>query len=124
MKPFPLIINLTGYDSSNSANIQIPVYESFGHVELLPWVIASFSLANGASAPLVRRLMEVMNPKWFLVTFWLISAGGGAAAGAASNIQTVIVGRVLVGVGISGVYLWYATRCSFAISLTSLTAEF
>lgn len=104
------MIYFTGYDSSNSANIQIPVYEAFGHIDLLPWVIASYSLGNFASVPLVRRLMEVMNPRWFLVTFWLITLVAGVLAGAASNMQMVVVGRILMGIGIAGVYVWSAAH--------------
>lgn len=100
-----LIMALLGYDASNLADTQVAIFESFGHLERLPWVMASFSLANAASAPLMRRLMAFSDLKWFASASLGISAIGGVVCGSAQDMNSMIVGRLLVGMGISGAYL-------------------
>ncbi len=37
-----------GYDVSNIANIQTPIYQAFGQTQLLPWVAAGYTVMNAA----------------------------------------------------------------------------
>ncbi|CAN8095562.1 unnamed protein product [Discula destructiva] len=101
-----------GYDVSNVANIQARVYEAFGHIDLLPWIALSFTTANFASIPLVRRLTGIVELRLLLATCIIIFLVGAAICGAAQNINTLIAGRAINGVGSCGVYqtmLVYAT---------------
>lgn len=93
-----------GYDVSNVANIQVPVYEAFGHIELLPWIALAYSLINVATIPLFRKLTGFLELKLvsFIAVFVLIV--GSALCGAAPNINTVIAGRALIGIGAAGCY--------------------
>jgi MFS family permease len=91
---------------SNLANIQAVIYENFGELELLPWVVAAFSLGHGSSSLLFKQIIKHTSTdvKTLSVISWLISTVGNVLCGAASNIQMVIGGRILIGIGLSGVY--------------------
>lgn len=97
----------SGYDVSNVANIQIPIYEAFGHIELLPWISLSFSLANVATVPLARKLTGFCELKTLMIGSCIFVAAGSALSGAAQNIESVIVGRALMAIGCAIVYQTY-----------------
>ncbi|KAJ4861246.1 major facilitator superfamily domain-containing protein [Trichoderma breve] len=75
---------IVGYDVSNVANVQTSVYEAFGHVELLPWITAIYPL-------------KIV---FFISEFLMLI--GSILAGAATNINMVIIGRVITGFGSAG----------------------
>ncbi|KAI1506016.1 major facilitator superfamily domain-containing protein [Biscogniauxia marginata] len=93
-----------GYDVSNHANLQIPIYQAFGHIELLPWISPSYSVCNVATIPLARKLTRFYDLKLLGLVSLILIAGGAAVAGAAPNIESVIVGRAITAVGSSIVY--------------------
>lgn len=99
---------LKGYDVSNVANIQPELYEVFGHIELLPWIGLSYSLANFAVLSYTRKITYCFNLKWVFILHMVIFMAGTAIAGAADNITTIIVGRVIMGWGGSVVQQRYA----------------
>ncbi|KAJ9133278.1 Major facilitator superfamily transporter [Pleurostoma richardsiae] len=99
---FSMIMN--GYDVSNVANIQAPIYEAFGHIELLPWVALTYSMACMALTPLIRRLIEIFDMRVLIVIFYVIFLVSCAVSGSATNIHAVIVGRALTGLGNNCVY--------------------
>ena len=93
-----------GYDVSNVANVQVPVYEAFGHIELLPWIALAFSLINVATIPLFRKLTGFLELKLVSLIAIIILIVGSALCGAATNINIVIVGRAFIGIGAAGCY--------------------
>lgn len=95
-----------GYDVSNVANIQAPVFNDFGHIELLPWVGLSYSVCNVAVVPLARKLTKFAEFKMLCISSLSFLIAGSALAGAASNIQSVIAGRALMAIGASVIYQW------------------
>ncbi|KAK7946737.1 Major facilitator superfamily transporter [Apiospora aurea] len=95
---------VNGYDVSNVANVQVPIYEAFGHIELLPWISLAFSLVNVASIPLFRKLTGFVELKIVSAIAVLILMVGSALCGAAPNINVVIAGRAFIGIGAAGCY--------------------
>ncbi|KAI6517263.1 hypothetical protein MCOR05_011552 [Pyricularia oryzae] len=95
---------LLGYDVSNVANIQASVYHAFGHVELLTWVAIGYTALNVCMMPLCRRLSAFGNLKVQFYIYTLIFAAGAAIAGAAPDINCVIIGRAITGIGGAGLY--------------------
>ncbi|KAI6512848.1 hypothetical protein MCOR05_012055 [Pyricularia oryzae] len=95
---------LLGYDVSNVANIQAFVYHAFGHVELLTWVAIGYTALNVCMMPLCRRLSAFGNLKMQFYIYTLIFAAGAAIAGAAPDINCVIIGRAITGIGGAGLY--------------------
>ncbi|KAI6454365.1 hypothetical protein MCOR17_009017 [Pyricularia oryzae] len=92
------------YNVSNVANIQASVYHAFGHVELLTWVAIGYIAFNVCIMPLCRRLFAFGNLKMQFYIYTLIFAVGAAIAGAAPNINCVIIGKAITGIGGAGLY--------------------
>ncbi|CAG9980466.1 unnamed protein product [Clonostachys byssicola] len=90
---------INGYDVSNVANIQPRLYEAFGGIELLPWIGLSYSLANFAVLSLGRKATYCFDLRIIYLTSLAIFLAGSAVAGSAKSLTTVIVGRVIMGVG-------------------------
>ncbi|KAF3000501.1 hypothetical protein E8E14_005441 [Neopestalotiopsis sp. 37M] len=99
-----LLSVIGGYDTSNVANVQVSVYRAFGHIELLPWLSLSYSLIGVAVIPLVRKLTLFCDLKWMGLLSCLLTCAASALAGAAPNIESVIVGRVLMAIGSATLY--------------------
>ncbi|KAJ5648810.1 Major facilitator superfamily domain general substrate transporter [Penicillium longicatenatum] len=95
---------INGYDVSNVANIQPALYSAFGNIKLLSWISLSFSLAVFSVLSLSRKIMYCVDMKWIYIANVIIFMAGAAVAGAASNLPTVIVGRIVMGVGGAVVY--------------------
>ncbi|KAI6267724.1 hypothetical protein MCOR27_008702 [Pyricularia oryzae] len=93
-----------GYDISNVANIQASVYYTFGHVELFTWVAIGYIAFNVCMMPLCRRLSAFGNLKMQFYIYILIFAAGAAIAGAAPNINCVIIGKAITGIGGAKLY--------------------
>ncbi|KAH8647220.1 major facilitator superfamily transporter [Xylariales sp. PMI_506] len=100
-----LTLGIVGYDTSNAANIQAPVYKALGHIDLLSWIGLGFSAAIMATAPLVRAFIGIFNFRHILAGSLVFCAMGAAVSGSATNMSAMIVGRVLIGIGCCGNYL-------------------
>lgn len=87
-----------GYDSSNAANVQVPIYKAFGHIELLPWIGLMTSMVSVASIPLARKLTTLFELRSVALFSDVLAIVGAALAGAAPNMASVIGGRVIMGV--------------------------
>ncbi|QYS97939.1 Efflux pump antibiotic resistance [Trichoderma simmonsii] len=97
-----LTMLIVGYDVSNVANVQTSVYEAFGHVELLPWVAVGYSTLSAATAPSWRKITAIYPLKVVFFISELLMLIGSILAGAATNINMVIIGRVITGFGSAG----------------------
>ncbi|PKK52043.1 hypothetical protein CI102_2173 [Trichoderma harzianum] len=97
-----LTMLIVGYDVSNVANVQTSVYEAFGHVELLPWVAVGYSTLSAATAPSWRKITAIYPLKVVFFISEVLMLIGSILAGAATNINMVIIGRVVTGFGSAG----------------------
>ncbi|KAI6451596.1 hypothetical protein MCOR22_001201 [Pyricularia oryzae] len=95
---------LLGYDVSNVANIQAPIVDAFGRVELLTWVAIGYTAVNACVVPLCRRLYMFGDARWHFYVYAVIWMVGAAVAGAASSMDAVVVGRAIIGIGGAGLY--------------------
>ncbi|KAI1270932.1 major facilitator superfamily domain-containing protein [Xylaria sp. FL0933] len=95
---------VNGYDLSNVANIQAPVYRAFGDIHLLPWVALSYAVCNVIATPLARKLYRFYDIKVLTLSGLVLIIAGTALAGAAPNFQLVIIGRAIMAFGASIVY--------------------
>ncbi|KAL7623195.1 hypothetical protein AAE478_006876 [Parahypoxylon ruwenzoriense] len=93
-----------GYDVSNVANIQAPIYSAFGHIELMRWVALSYSVCNNALIPLGRKLFKFGDFKTLNLVSMLFIIAGSVLAGAAPTIECIIAGRALMALGTSVIY--------------------
>jgi predicted MFS family arabinose efflux permease len=96
---------LYGLDSTIAADVQGPILASLGELRLLPWVGTGFLLGSVATVSLFGSLYTKIEVKWLYLGSILTFEVGSAICGAAPNMQAMVVGRVVAGVGGSGVYL-------------------
>lgn len=92
---------------SNVATIQVSIYKAFGRIDLLPWVVTSFSLGNAALNPTLDQIMKLVDLKWFTLGCWTVFLIATAVTGASPTIEGVIVGRIILGMAGGGCYLSY-----------------
>ncbi|KAJ8120206.1 hypothetical protein ONZ43_g3026 [Nemania bipapillata] len=95
---------VSGYDVSNIANIQGPIYEVFGDIHLLPWLALSYSVCNVVATPLARKLYKFYDIKVLTISGLVLVIAGNGLAGAASSLLLLIVGRAVMAFGASIVY--------------------
>jgi MFS family permease len=81
------------------ATIQATIYETFLQIDLLPWVGLSYAMAQASCLPLIGKLGDLVDYHVLVAFGSLIFATGSAVAGAAPSMSTLIVGRVIAGVG-------------------------
>jgi hypothetical protein len=112
-----------GYDVSNVANIQASVYESFGHIELLPWVALSYTMGAVAVTPMVRRVVETFDTKVLYITFYMLFIVACTVSGSATNIHSLIVGRALMGLSYTGVYQMCVLLIIFRLVFTCIRSD-
>ena len=94
---------LFALDNTIVADIQPAVLEDFGNVELLPWIGTGFALGN-MTILTWGRAYGVFNIKWIYIFNILLFEIGSAICGAAPDMNALIVGRIVAGVGGSGLY--------------------
>ncbi|KAI4668776.1 Efflux pump dep3 [Alternaria triticimaculans] len=94
---------LFALDNTIVANIQPAIIADFGHLELLTWIGTGFALGT-MFILLWGKIYGVFNIKWVYIFNIFLFEAGSALCGAAPNIEALIVGRVVAGVGGSGMY--------------------
>ncbi|KAI4655974.1 Efflux pump dep3 [Alternaria ventricosa] len=94
---------LFALDNTIVANIQPAIIADFGHLELLTWIGTGFALGT-MFILLWGKIYGVFNIKWVYIFNIFLFNAGSALCGAAPNIEALIVGRVVAGVGGSGMY--------------------
>ncbi|CAG9953673.1 unnamed protein product, partial [Clonostachys rosea f. rosea IK726] len=106
---------LFALDNTIVADIQPAIIDDFGSVELLPWVGTGFALGTMAILPW-GKAYGVLNNKWAYVASILLFEAGSAVCGAAPTMDALIIGRVVAGVGGSGMYSGTLTYVSVLTS--------
>jgi MFS family permease len=96
---------LYGLDTTIAADVQAPVIEQFGHVDQISWIGAGFPLGSVAVILFIGGLYGHFDYKWIYGGSVLLFEVGSTICGAAPNMNALIVGRVIAGMGGSGIYL-------------------
>ncbi|KAG5790879.1 hypothetical protein H9Q69_010074 [Fusarium xylarioides] len=107
---------LYGLDATISAAVQGPVLASLGSLDLLPWIGAGFMLGSVATISLFGSLYINLEVKWLYLISILTFEVGSAICGAALNMGAMAVGRVVAGIGGSGIYLGGVNYISMFVS--------
>ncbi|KAI0505656.1 major facilitator superfamily-domain-containing protein [Xylaria bambusicola] len=107
---------LFSLDNTIVANIQPSIIEDFGRIDLLPWIGTGFALGTMAVLPWgkVYGVFDIKLVYMFNIVLFEI---GSAICGAAPNIYALILGRVIAGVGGSGMYSGTLTYVSVLTDL-------
>lgn len=96
---------LYGLDTTIAADIQGPVVQELGHVEQFSWIGTGFPLGSLCVVLLLGPLLDNFNMKYIYLASVALYEVGSALCGGAPNMSAFIIGRVIAGVGGSGIYL-------------------
>ncbi|KAF7881616.1 uncharacterized protein EAF02_006304 [Botrytis sinoallii] len=109
-----ILSNLCFYAIDNTivAVIQPVVVKDLGEVQNLPWISVGFLMAGTATALVNGKLFASFNAKILYIAFSLLFVVGSIICGAAPNMTALIFGRVIGGVGGTGMYLGALTLIS------------
>ncbi|KAH7390153.1 MFS transporter [Cadophora sp. MPI-SDFR-AT-0126] len=103
---------LFALDNTITANIQPSIINSLGDVAILPWIGVGFALGSMAVLPW-GKAYGVFNMKYIYIFNIILFQIGSALCGAAPRMNILVVGRVIAGVGGSGMYSGTLTYVSF-----------
>ena len=109
---------LFALDNTIVADIQPSIINQFNDVERLPWFGVGFGLGSTAVLPW-GKAYGVYSVKWLFISTVILFEVGSAICGGAPNVNALIIGRVLAGVGGSGMY----SGCLTYISVTTSNLE-
>ncbi|KAE8362636.1 MFS general substrate transporter [Aspergillus caelatus] len=96
---------LFALDQTIVADVQPNIIAEFNSISKLPWLSVSFLLGTASTNLLWGRIYSQFNPKWIYVLCVVIFEIGSAICGAAPNMDALIIGRALGGLGGGGMYL-------------------
>lgn len=92
---------LFALDNTIVADIQAAIVRSFGPetVTKVPWLANAFGLAAASFLLPWGKIYAIFNSKWLYIISVLIFEIGSALCGAAPNMDALIVGRAIAGLG-------------------------
>ncbi|KAM0547521.1 hypothetical protein ACHAPJ_010394 [Fusarium lateritium] len=105
---------LFALDNTIVADIQPAILGDLGAIELLPWVGTGFALGTMVVLPISKAYGIFSIRKLYLFNILLFEVGS-ALCGGAPNMNAMILGRVIAGVGGAGMYagtLTYVAVCT------------
>ena len=107
-----------GLDTTIAADVQGAVVETFGNVQQLAWMGVGFPLGSVATVLPIGFLYTSFNQKWLYIGSIVLFEAGSALCGGAPSMKALIVGRVIAGIGGSGIYLGVLNYLSMMTSAT------
>jgi MFS family permease len=110
---------LFALDNTIVADVQPAIVEEFQAVDQISWLATGFFLSGTALMLPFGQLFQVFNAKWLYIWSVLVFEVGSAICGGAPNMNALIVGRVIAGIGATGIY----TGSLFLISVNTNDQE-
>lgn len=97
--------DISGLDTTIAADVQASVLASLGEIEKLAWVGIGFPMGSVATILLIGTCYGLFEIKYLFIASVVLFEVGSAICGAAPNMNAMIVGRVVAGIGGAGMYL-------------------
>ncbi|KAK8054667.1 hypothetical protein PG994_009734 [Apiospora phragmitis] len=94
-----------GLDGTIAADIQSAIIEQFGQVEELAWIGTVFPLGSLCAILPGAASYSVFNLKFMFIGSIVLFEAASALCGAAPNMNALIIGRAIAGVGGTGIFL-------------------
>jgi MFS family permease len=95
-------ILLGALDSTIIATLSAPISSEFDSLSLLSWLATAYLISNAACQPIAGRLTDIFGRRTGLIVSNLFFAAGNLLCGLAINQHTMILGRVVAGIGGGG----------------------
>ncbi|KJY00742.1 hypothetical protein TI39_contig314g00004 [Zymoseptoria brevis] len=103
---------LWGLDGTITADMQATFVRDFNSIDKLAYNSVAFFLGAAACVLTWGQIYGQFNAKWVFIVGIILFEIGSAICGAAPNIDTLIAGRAICGVGGSGMYVGVLTLLS------------
>ena len=81
------------------ATLAAPIATEFNSLSLLAWLATGFLVGQAATQPLCGKLTDIFSRQWGLIVSNCLFAMGNIICGLAQDNMTMILGRVVAGVG-------------------------
>ncbi|KIY47896.1 MFS general substrate transporter [Fistulina hepatica ATCC 64428] len=78
------------------------ISSEFGQLENSSWLLTTYNLAMCAFQPISGKMSDIYGRKSVLLVSYLLFGLGAVLCGAGQSMQTVLIGRVISGIGGSG----------------------
>jgi MFS family permease len=89
-------------DTSIVATLTGPISSEFNSQSLLSWIASGYLIANAACQPLSGKLTDIFSRRYGAIFSNVFFCIGTLICGLAPNAATIIVGRVIAGIGGGG----------------------
>ncbi|GKT54567.1 MFS drug efflux pump [Colletotrichum tofieldiae] len=96
---------LFALDNTVVADVQPQIVLQFDAIKDIAWLAVAFIMAATAVNLFYGQLYSHLKPKWLYIGSVVVFEAGSALCGAAPNMNSLIVGRALCGLGGVGMYL-------------------
>ncbi|GAM39190.1 hypothetical protein TCE0_034f10528 [Talaromyces pinophilus] len=103
---------LFGLDNTIAADVQPAIIERFNSVNKISWVSVAFMMGAGSTNLFWGQMYGQFNLKYLYIISIAIFQVGSALCGAAPNMDVLIVGRAICGIGGAGAYVGVMTLLS------------
>lgn len=100
-------LTITGLDTTIAADVQGSILLSLGELEKLPWVGIGFPMGSVSVILLLGVANCLFDIKVLYIGSTLLFAIGSAICGAAPNMNAMICGRIIAGMGGAGRYIGF-----------------
>ncbi|KAF5242051.1 hypothetical protein FANTH_8886 [Fusarium anthophilum] len=95
-------IFLGALDSTVIATLSAPIASEFNSLSLLSWLATSYLISNAATQPIAGRLTDIFGRRLGLILSNLLFAMGNLVCGLSTDHYSMIIGRIIAGVGGGG----------------------
>ena len=95
-----------GLDTTIAADVQASILASLGEIEKLAWVGIGFPMGSVAMILLIGATYGLFEIKYLLIAGVVLFETGSALCGGAPDMNAMIIGRVIAGIGGAGMDLW------------------
>ncbi|KAF5531604.1 multidrug resistance protein fnx1 [Fusarium phyllophilum] len=95
-------IFLGALDSTVIATLSAPIASEFDSLRLLSWLATAYLISNAATQPIAGRLTDIFGRRLGLILSNLLFAIGNLVCGLSTNHYSMVIGRIIAGVGGGG----------------------
>lgn len=95
----------TNQSHSQVADIQPNIIASLGDFEKFPWLATAYALPAVALTLIQAKLYGLFDIKWLYFGYVVCFEVGSAISGASPTMNSLIVGRMIAGIGGCGIYV-------------------
>ena len=110
---------LYSLDNTIVADVQGPIIEDLGEIEKLPWISTGFALGAAATNLFWGQLHKLFDKKLVFLSTVVLFEVGSIICGVSKSLDVLIVGRVICGIGGTGLFMSTMT----IVSSLTLPAE-